>query len=414
MATLDQLKELFKNQEEREDKRREKEKKEEEEKRTADKEEVKEVIKIHMSSIKENIKEIKIKQDRMEGQVIQSEERMEKKFDDIANKFGDLEKKVMELENREKEKESTNMNSIQTWPAHQPEGRIQSSIQAALHPAGRVQPSTHPIINPVGRVDSSIQQVAGSSEANEKIYSVVRKARKTVGFSPITSKNIKEVMEETQVESMEEGLEEVVKDFLRGEMAMPEEVINQLKFDKIFRRDGSPEEDKLFVEFSEDNMPGMVYKFVKKMRKECNIITFIPDEYRERAAEIEKLAFELRHSTPSYSTKVRWGWGDLILERKLRGSREPYRSVNLPGLPPVDLSATPRVRLAVISPTDSPAPGRQARKKRVRSEEGGGGSGAEVEGEGQGQRSRKGEGSRTAGEGGGRTAVSCPRDGGWK
>ena len=53
----------------------------------------------------------------------------------------------------------------------------------------------------------------------------------------------------------------------------------------------------------------------------------------------------------------------------MRGSREPYRSVNLPGLPPVDLTATPRVRLAVISPTDSPAPGRQARKKRVRSEE---------------------------------------------
>ena len=182
-----------------------------------------------MSSIKEDIKEVKIKQNLMEGQVIQYENRMEKKFDDIANKFGDLEKKVMELENREKEKESTNVDSGQTWPACQPEGRIQSSSQAALHPAGRVQPSTHPIIHLVGRVDSSIQQtsqVAGTSEANDKIYSVTRKARKTVVFSPITSKNIKEVMEETQVESMEEGLKEVVKDFLRGEMAMPEEVIN--------------------------------------------------------------------------------------------------------------------------------------------------------------------------------------------
>ena len=38
-------------------------------------------------------------------------------------------------------------------------------------------------------------------------------------------------------------------------------------------------------------------------------------------------------------------------------------------LPPVDLSATPRVRLAMPSPTASPAPGRKARKKRVRSEE---------------------------------------------
>ena len=372
MATYDQLKELFKNQEEREDMRREKEKEVEERKRKADKEEVKEVINTHMSSIKEDMKEIKIKQDQMEGQVIQSEARMEKKYDDMANKFGNLEKKMKELENREKDKESLNIDSSKTWPTIQPEGRMQSSSQPTHHPAGRVQTSYQPSIHPVGKVHSSIQQAsqgAGSIESNNKIYSVVRKARRTVGFSPITSENIKEVMEDTKAESMEAGLKEVVKDFLRGEMAMPEEVINQLEFEKIFRRDGGSEDDKIFVEFTEDNMPGIIYKFVRKLRKECNIITFIPDAFRERAAVIEKIAFEMRHSTPPYSTKVRWGWGDLILERKLRGSRESYRSVNMYDLPPVDLTATPRVRLAVASPTTSPAPGRQARKKRVRSEE---------------------------------------------
>ena len=60
MATFDQLKELFKNQEEKDGMRREKEKEEEERKRRDDKEEVKEVIKTHMSSIKDDIKEIKI------------------------------------------------------------------------------------------------------------------------------------------------------------------------------------------------------------------------------------------------------------------------------------------------------------------------------------------------------------------
>ena len=59
------------------------------------------------------------------------------------------------------------------------------------------------------------------------------------------------------------------------------------------------------------------------MRRECNVLAFIPDAYRDRAAEMEKIAFEMR---PYYSTKIRWGWGDLILERKVRGSREPYRS----------------------------------------------------------------------------------------
>ena len=56
------------------------------------------------------------------------------------------------------------------------------------------------------------------------------------------------------------------------------------------------------------------------------------------------------------------------MERKVRGSREPYRSVNMPDLPPVDLMATPRVRLSMPTPTASPAPGRKARKK-IRSEE---------------------------------------------
>ena len=148
-------------------------------------------------------------------------------------------------------------------------------------------------------------------------------------------------------------------------------MIDQLEFSKIFRRAGGmrQEDDKLYVEFSEDKMPGLVYKFVRKMRKECNILTYIPDSFRERAAELEQAAFKMRHMTPSYNTKIRWGWGDLLLEKRIRGSNEKYRTVNMTDLPPVDLSATPRERLAMPNPTASPAPGRKARKKRVRSQE---------------------------------------------
>ena len=333
MATFDQLKELFKNQEEREDMRREKDKEDEETKRREDKEEVKDVIKSHMSSIKDDIKEIKMKQDNIEGQVIQSENRMEKKFDDMGEKFESLEKKVKELEDREREKESKKIDSSKIWPPLHPEGRTQAFAQLALHPEGRMQSSSQPAFQPGGRVQS-FNQSAASAEYNEKIYSVVRKARKTVGFSPITSSNIKEMMEDMNNENVEAGREGAVKNFLKAEMAMPEEVIEQLKFEKIFQRDGGPENDKLYVEFSEDNMPGIIFKYVRKMRKECNILTFIPDSYRDRAAEMEKIAFNMRHSTPSYHTKIRWGWGDLILERKVRGSRKPYRSVNMLDLPP--------------------------------------------------------------------------------
>ena len=249
MATFDQLKELFKNQEEREDMRREKDKEDEETKRREDKEEVKDVIKSHMSSIKDDIKEIKMKQDNIEVQVIQSENRMEKKFDDMGEKFESLEKKVKELEDREREKESKKIDSSKIWPPLHPEGRTQAFAQPALHPEGRIESSSQPAFQPGGRVQS-FNQSAASAEYNEKIYSVVRRARKTVGFSSITSSNIKEMMEDMNTENVEAGREEAVKDFLKAEMAMPEEVIEQLKFEKIFQRDGGPENDKLYVEFS--------------------------------------------------------------------------------------------------------------------------------------------------------------------
>ena len=299
---------------------------------------------------------------------MQSESRMEKKLEDMANKLGNLEKKVKEIEDRETEMKSKNIDSCNTWPAVHPEGRIQVSTQPVLQPADNIQSFIQPALQPVGRVQSFDQPVA-SAEHNEKIYGVVRRARKTVGFSPITTTYIKELMEDIYIENMEAGKEEVMKEFFRAEMAMPEEVIEQLKFERIFQRDGGPEDNKLYVELSEDNMPGIIYKYVRKMRRECNIITFIPDAYRDRASEMEKIAYQMRHSMPAYSTKIRWGWGDLILERKVRGSMEPYRSVNMPDLPPVDLEATPRVRLAVAAPTASPAPGRKTRKKRMRSEE---------------------------------------------
>ena len=364
MASFEQLKELFKNQEVKEGQRREKEKEEEERKRKEDKEEVKEVIRSQMLSIQENIKEIKVKQGQIEEKVLESEIKMAKKYNDMAVMVGNLELRIKEMEVKETARKEEVEVSDKTFPALQPVGKMCSSFQ----PVGRTRPAFQPegreqlSCQPADQGVSSLLQ-PGQVETNKQIYSVVRQARKTIGFSPITSKDIKEVMDEMRIKNPKVGMEEGIKDFLRGEMAMPEEVIDKLQFSRIFRRAGEerPDNDKLFVEFAEDNMPTIVFKYVRKMRSQCNVLTFIPEAFRERAGELEKVAYGLRHSTPSYNTKIRWGWGDLILEKKVRGSREPYRSVHLTDLPPVDLMATPRERLT--TPTSSPAPGRKKRSK---------------------------------------------------
>ena len=112
-------------------------------------------------------------------------------------------------------------------------------------------------------------------------------------------------------------------------------------------------------------MSKTVYKYVRKLSKNCSISTYIPESFKERANDLEKCAYELRQGTPSCNTKIRWGQGDLILERKLRSNPgEKYRSVTVKDLPPVDLHPNQPVKLP--APTTSPAPGR---KKRVRSED---------------------------------------------
>ena len=114
----------------------------------------------------------------------------------------------------------------------------------AIHPGGRVQSFSQP----AGQLDGSALE-SRKADRNEQIYNIVRQARKTIGFSLITSKDMKEVVDEMDIENTQVGKEKVVKDFLRAEMAMPEEVINKLQFSKIFRRESEtrPEDDKLFV-----------------------------------------------------------------------------------------------------------------------------------------------------------------------
>ena len=121
------------------------------------------------------------------------------------------------------------------------------------------------------------------------------------------------------------------------------------------------------MEFAEEDMKSIVFKYVRKMRGECQVHTFIPEAFRERAAQLERAAYRMRHADPAYNTRVKWGWGDLILERKPKGSREQYKFVPMSDLPPVDLLATPWVRLA--TPTSSPAPGRKDRVKKSRSQD---------------------------------------------
>ena len=115
-------------------------------------------------------------------------------------------------------------------------------------------------------------------------------------------------------------------------------------------------------------MVSTMFKYVKKINKGSGVHTFVPPAFKKRADDLEKCAFELRHGEPAYSTKIKWGTCDLILERKLKSHpSDRYRAVTVKDLPPVDLSPPPPMETRLPNPSSSPAPGRRNRQKRPRS-----------------------------------------------
>ena len=332
MATVADIMKLLKAQSEADKEERTRE-------RELERNENKEVIEKFIAEVKEvktDIKEIKTTQTKSD-----------ENYSCLAEKL-----RTLEIQMKDLQKKETVQSPIQsgTRGSVPPFSQIDSAL--TIHPPGKTVLSPQP-----------------SQSEQSKIYSIVKEAKKTLGFSPISENDIKTVMEENNITDRKEGLVATIKDFLLLEMGMPLEESNQLKMNKIFRPHEATDSqsEKIFVEFQEDNMPGVIFKYVRKMNKNSSIHIYIPPAFQARAADLEKCAYNLRHSEPTYNTKIRWGACDLLLERKLKSNpSERYRDVTVQGLPPVDLNPPPPIARRPL-PSSSPAPGRRERSKRNRS-----------------------------------------------
>ena len=282
MATVEEIMKLLKVQSEAD-----------KEERAREREVERDILKNFIDEVKKvktDIKDIKTNQSKTD----ENYSFLAKKMETLENQMKDLQKKEV------------------SWPTPQPERRgsvppfPQTNNSVTIHPSGASSPYSQPSQN---------------TDEHTKIYKIVKQAKKTLGFSPILENDINFFMEENNITNKDEGTIATIKDFLLLEMGIPLEVSNQLKISKIFcpNEDNNPVEyKKVFVEFSEDNMPGIIFKYVRKLNHNSKVHTYIPPSFWARAADLEKCAYNLRHSEPPYNTKIRWGTGDLILERKLK------------------------------------------------------------------------------------------------
>ena len=230
------------------------------EERTREREVESDILKNFIDEVKEvktDIKDIKTNQSKTD----ENYSYLAKKMETLENQMKDLQKKEA------------------SWPTPRPERRgsvppfPQTSNSVTIHPSGASSPYSQPSQN---------------TDKHTKIYKIVKQAKKTLGFSPISENYIKLVMEENNIKNKDEGTIATIKDFLLFEMAIPIEVSNQLKISIIFRpnKDNNPESEKVVVEFSEDNMPGIIFKYVRKLNHNSKVHTYIPPSFRARAADL--------------------------------------------------------------------------------------------------------------------------------
>ena len=228
------------------------------------------------------------------------------------------------------------------------------------------QPST-----PTPKVIGHAQHAAYSDKDEEKALDLLNLARRTVSLYPFRQKDIDFECKRGAKDNSEAMLW-AVQTFLRYEMNIKSEVLVTFTIENIFAP--SVENwDTLYVTFSSITEANTIFSYTRNMRREVTVGIYVPPEWRDRYRAVSSIAHGLRNPAPSqpkFSTRIKWGSNDLILHKKVPGTRY-WSVVNIPTpLPHVDLCSVGPGRF-------SPAPGRQAKDPLKRQRSSGNSSGSE-------------------------------------
>ena len=229
-------------------------------------------------------------------------------------------------------------------------------------------------------------------DKNEKVKKIIREAKRIVGMKPIDKAHVLHTMRRNEEldkdmdedKRWEEAMDETVKSFLKYEMKMKKEDIEELKIVKIFPP-AKPEWNILYVELESKEMVNFMMGFTQYMRRDVkkdrpSIEKYIPKELFARYSAVEKEAFEIRKlSNFKSATNVSFGETDLILKTRSKdiqpgGTRTPWHQVQpviLPKhLPEFELrleSTAPRtLRSPKLAPGRPPLTPEQGCKRKER------------------------------------------------
>ena len=189
----------------------------------------------------------------------------------------------------------------------------------------------------------------------EKVNEIIDVARRTVGLHKIDNGDLKRMRLQHfgGASNEEEEMELAVKEFLKCELKIGSEEIEDMLIENIFipaKDKGNPQ--SLNVTFKSGKSVGRIFEKTRIMRKESRVTNYIPRQFQDRLSVLSEFDFNLR-ADKRYQTRIKMGLKDLELHKKLRGTSK-WERVPLPhNLPPVDLDARQPSHVS-----SSPPPGR--------------------------------------------------------
>ena len=175
-----------------------------------------------------------------------------------------------------------------------------------------------------------------------------------------------------EAQSDEEEKSYAVHEFLKCELKLGKETINAMEIENIFAP-LKQNQQCLYVTFRHGSSLTRIFEKVRCMRKESRILNYIPAEYEDRYTDIRDIEYNLRQEEDC-QTRIKMGFNDLELSKKIRGSGK-WQRVPLPqGIARVNLTRTDlqagnegHGMGMVYTPLDlgslSPAPGRPSQDR---------------------------------------------------
>lgn len=154
-------------------------------------------------------------------------------------------------------------------------------------------------------------------DSEDEIAKVMTATRCRIGLKPITLDDIDRVANKVKMNGMA-ALREAVKEFMKDELKLDNEEIENLGAFEVYRKD-SEENDKVYLKFSKEESSNYISRKAALVRnKNINIFPTIPPQVFQRFSNLSRLSFNARQSDKRLKTKILLGKRDLILKTKIK------------------------------------------------------------------------------------------------